>query len=125
MGDHKSIHLKGSIIDTIMVTKAITLYIVNGRATKMETKEGLVKTITTKMVTEARAYRNSNNGYRRNNSNQPRNQNNNGYQQNYHNNNRPREPQLSNISNFITQDGTKFENKSQVPPNIQETCTEP
>ncbi len=43
MGDHKVIHLKGTIIDNIIVMKTITLHVNSGRATKIETKEGLIK----------------------------------------------------------------------------------
>ncbi len=31
---------------------------------------------------------------------------------------------MSNISSFITQDGVKFENKSQMPQNFQDALTE-
>ncbi len=83
--------------------KAITTHEINGTATKIETKEGLAKTTTTNVVIKARigviAMATMAIGEI---TNQPRNKYNNGYQQNYHNNNRPREPQLSNMSSFIT-----------------------
>ncbi len=54
MGDHKVIHLKGTIIDCIMVMKAITPHVISSRSTKIETKESLAKTTTTNMVINAR-----------------------------------------------------------------------
>ncbi len=54
MGDHNVIHLKGTIIDNSMVMKAITPHKISGRATKIETKEGLAKAITNNMVIKAR-----------------------------------------------------------------------
>ncbi len=54
MGDHKGIHLKGTIIDSIMIMKAITPHKISGRATKIETKEGLAITTTTNVVIKAR-----------------------------------------------------------------------
>ncbi len=76
IADHKVIHLKCTIIDNIMVKKAITCHKISGRATKIETKEGLPKNNTTNMVGnkgQNRGYHYGNNCYQRNNSNQHRN----------------------------------------------------
>ncbi len=46
----------------------------------------------------------------------------NGYRQNYKINNPPKEPSLSNLSSFVTQDGVRFEAKNQQV--FQDACTE-
>ncbi len=54
MGDHRAIHIKGTIIDSIMVITTTITHVNNRKVTKIETSVALAIIATTNVVIEAR-----------------------------------------------------------------------